>query len=1569
MRQSADRIKRALFRATIFVSACVPGARAMAADGAWNVNNNGLWSSAANWSGGVPKNEGDSAVFGGVITANRIITVDKPFTVGSLTFNDDNRYTLVGSGFGGLFVENLTGDASVISQAGDHTILAPLTLLSAVNATVGGTFTLNIGSTIVGGSPVNKSGAGTLALSGDNSLWTGGMTINQGVVQLNYATPSPDNGAYKGSGLGPITIGPNGTLDLNLAARTGFFGGTLANPITFSGSGAGGAGAIRVGSSSDVVLSGALMLGGAAVLRSDATSSANIGFAIGDPASGAGSLGGSGALTLLGGGGSNSLAAFQLNIRSTHIGGTILDGARLTISPLGSLVGTGDVLVKSNAQLIVSAPAGSNSAVASVSNNSVNLAGGTLIVTSNQDLSSYLSANSTGGQLLLQDVQYNGGGGKLLDFSTLAAAPIRVGASGSAGSSIDPGVVIRPDIASGTLRFGGGAATLTVNGIIRDINASPTSVEQGAGGTTILAAANTYSGATLVHDGLLRITQATALGTATGESDSTTIFVGGEVNVGAGLTIANERFHLAGGKLSADPTATFTGAIVVDADSKITGGEQHGPISGVGALEVGLSGGTQILSGDNTFTGPLRVSGGKVEARSPTALGSTSAGTTVLSELYLTSTSAEPVTVPSGVLHLGATSTYTGYAVLSGGTVIVDTGHVFNGTLEIQTGNLAVPLTGNGTIRKTGASLSMLSGLTAAFNGPIQVQQGTLAFSGDTLGSTNGATFVSGQGVLQMTGGISPEPIFLDNANGIGQGAIVGKSDSGATISGPIELGSQGSSVGFAPASQGYLMLSGPVSGGSLTVKSIGANETLRLANNANTFSGVTRVEPFIQFSITSTGSLKTSSGITIGTSGALVLEPGAETDRIGDAIPISLQNGRISVQESTEQVGAVSVEPGISNLNVHSPTGVAPGTLIVASLSRKRGSIVNFTATNFFQDLTASLGNTGGGSGLIRINAAPLLNDGMVGGWAVLANNSFATYGATGIKQLLASSNNINSAMETDNVELTAASTLTSSKTINSLRLSNTAPLSMGSNTLTIDSGGIVSYFRQQSPQTLSISGGTLLPGASANGELFLMGSIDITSSIADAPGQPTTVVASDVNLHGNNIYSGGTFISGAVTIGAPTGLPAQGDVYVSNGRISFTTGSVTPIALGKVTMAGMTATPNSISASDGGLRINASSYDVQAGEIKVGLAGSGPMVKTGDGIFTLSGLNSQYSGDIDIKEGTLVSGSTSQVVDDALGRGLVHVRSGGTLLGIGSNVYNPVIQLEGGSAGSLIFNGELRVLNNSTIFSSTAAGLLTINPGATLLAQNGANFKVTGDLKANGTLASADGVSVQVTPAANRIVSGTGTIRSNVTIGSNAILAPGNPGGTLSIVGDLVVQNNGKVRVSMPGNAEPSSVSVTGNVDLSATSDRLELFGGHAGTTFTLLSYTGNLTGTFNSVSPWYSVNYDQADKLVAITILPIPGDANDDRLVNFHDFQIVESNFGKAGGRAQGDFDGNGLIDRADLAILFQGASSPLPTEVSAEFSTTVPEPVGLVLLTVLPLLARRRARKLQRGCDAN
>jgi sugar lactone lactonase YvrE len=92
---------------------------------------------------------------------------------------------------------------------------------------------------------------------------------------------------------------------------------------------------------------------------------------------------------------------------------------------------------------------------------------------------------------------------------------------------------------------------------------------------------------------------------------------------------------------------------------------------------------------------------------------------------------------------------------------------------------------------------------------------------------------------------------------------------------------------------------------------------------------------------------------------------------------------------------------------------------------------------------------------------------------------------------------------------------------------------------------------------------------------------------------------------------------------------------------------------------------------------------------------------------------------------------------------------------------------------------------------------------------------------------------------------------------------------------------------------------------------------------------------------------------------TAEPIPGDFNDDQLVNAADLGIWRANFGNTSGSAtvaMGDADGNGIVDGADFLVWQRHFTSA----AAALASHAIPEPHAavLALFAGLGLLRRRR-----------
>ncbi len=172
----------------------------------WNLNANGNWNVNGNWTSPsiFPNGVDAVAIFGNVITANRNVTLGQDITIGTINFDDNNRYTITAAAIDALTFDVSSGNAAInITNAngnGPHRILNDMvfndTIVIDHNST--GIFTLS--GMISGSGGLTKTGSGTTELDNSTNDYAGITTVNAGV--LDYITA--------GSILGGNTVIING---------------------------------------------------------------------------------------------------------------------------------------------------------------------------------------------------------------------------------------------------------------------------------------------------------------------------------------------------------------------------------------------------------------------------------------------------------------------------------------------------------------------------------------------------------------------------------------------------------------------------------------------------------------------------------------------------------------------------------------------------------------------------------------------------------------------------------------------------------------------------------------------------------------------------------------------------------------------------------------------------------------------------------------------------------------------------------------------------------------------------------------------------------------------------------------------------------------------------------------------------------------------------------------------------------------------------------------------------------------------------------------------------------------
>ena len=94
----------------------------------------------------------------------------------------------------------------------------------------------------------------------------------------------------------------------------------------------------------------------------------------------------------------------------------------------------------------------------------------------------------------------------------------------------------------------------------------------------------------------------------------------------------------------------------------------------------------------------------------------------------------------------------------------------------------------------------------------------------------------------------------------------------------------------------------------------------------------------------------------------------------------------------------------------------------------------------------------------------------------------------------------------------------------------------------------------------------------------------------------------------------------------------------------------------------------------------------------------------------------------------------------------------------------------------------------------------------------------------------------------------------------------------GTLRAAGDVTLGDGAQLRIRLGGPGDASRLAVTGDLLLTGQNTFLSLDGGVFGETYTIATFTGTRTDTFDAVTPNYVIDYNVAGE-VRVLVLPEP------------------------------------------------------------------------------------------------
>jgi fibronectin-binding autotransporter adhesin len=914
---------------------------------------------------------------------------------------DNGTFDISGTN-SGTSVQSLSGGSGGLVVLGSQT----LTLTNAADIFSGniagaGGLTISGGTETLAGTnsytgATTIGGGATLALSGAGSIAASSGVSDNGIFDISATTSGASVQSLSGGAGGLVVLG-NQTLTLTNAVDS--FSGNIAGAggLTLSG----GAetltgtnsytGATAIGSGTTLALSGAGTIAASSGVADNGTfdiSGTSSGAAVQSLSGGvggsvvlgnntleltnandtfAGSIGGSGGLTVSGG--TETLTGANGYSGATTIG----SGATLALAGAGSVAASSGVAAYGTFDIAASTGA----ALQSLSGTGIVALGGqTLTLTNASD--TFAGAIVGTGALIISGGTETLSGANGYSGATTINNGATLALSGAGSIAASSGIADNGDFdISGTAQ---GASVKTLSGAgsvalggqtLQLSNAQDTFAGSigGSGGVIIgggsetFSGANGYTGATSVGmSGALALSGAGSIETSSVLADN------GQFSI-AGVTSGASLMSLSGNGLVALGAQNLT---LTNANDTFAGS-----IGGSGCVTV--SGGTEVLSGANTYTGCTAVGSGASLAL--TGAGSISASNGIADNGTLdiagTATGASLQTLSGvGIVALGnqtlaltnAHDTFSGAIGGSGGLTVGGGTETLSGSLG-YTGVTSIGA--GGTLALTGvSSIATSSGV---------VDNGTFDIAGVAAGAS--IKTLSGNGAVALGG----QSLTLNNASGTFAGSING--DGGVNLSGGVETltGVSSYTGGTTATGASKLVISGDAAlgadSGTLTLNNSTLENTASItsARNVNVVGAVNFVnDPGTSFAMN--GQISGTGAVTKSGDGTLVLA--------GDNRNWGLPGDNL-VAGLTVDAGLVEVTNayglGYGPVVVNGGVVATTVNILTAQTIRINGDTVLNTDAGTTTTLTGTVVTGGSGSCFDKTGAGTLV----ISGTATLANGT----------------------------------------------------------------------------------------------------------------------------------------------------------------------------------------------------------------------------------------------------------------------------------------------------------------------------------------------------------------------------------------------------------------------------------------------------------------------------------------------------------------------------------------------------------------------------------------------------
>jgi autotransporter-associated beta strand protein len=1356
-------------------------------NGVWTVSGNNNITGVTGANGTIllsgNNNLGNVTVNAGVITLSGSNMISDGVTLNGGTLNMNNAYALGTNTMviNGGVLNNTSGGTLTNFHGGAYRWNGDFTFTGSGNLALGfGAVTLGnnvtitnsgassvlaidgvIGDGVGGPYSLTKAGAGTLVLRNGNTF-AGGLVLNAGTQRVEHA------GAL---GTGTFTIN-GGVLD-------SYYGDLVLNPtpMTWNGNFA------FAGTSNLNLGAGAVTLGNNIVLTNK-NRTLTIGGSIGDGGLGYG-------LTIAGGAGAVVLAN-----TNTYTGLTAVNTANTL------------VLRSTNGPAIVSLQIGSGGA-----NAYVRLEADQQIAATNVPVFNGAGGSNLGRLIMVGHTQTLAGlddpsGKGLLENNDQPGGYFAFYADTNAG----PALVIVSNSANyafaGFIRnyYGG------LNGPSNTLSL----VKDGSGSQALVGGNITYTGPTLVQNGTLLLSNTSGFA-------SSVLITGGQLalattaainakpitnNAVNGMAFLNTNAFTIGG-LSGSGSVVLTNDAGAAVTLTIAGtGTLAGALEDAGNLII-TSGANQTLAGANTFSGGVKLNGGRLNLNSSGALGTgTFTFGPVASTLDNTSGGAvtnlnnNPIVLSNALYFTGSSDLHLGYGPMT----IADGGHSINVTNNSLTiGGVISDGATSAYLTKAAAGVLVLTG-TNIYTGNTTINAGTLrADIGIGIPTT---------GNLDVNGGLLETGVAVTNAVGGAAGEIrlrgstAGISAFGTPVT--VNLGNAGGILtnGNANFNPSTLVLNGATATDILTLQNgidLGSNSLTiavnaqtaiisgdftnnnAVANNTVTKNGagtlVLAGNNFFRSNVTANAGTLLLTGNTHNVLGTLTVGSLA-----GTSASLVVSNGTQLVSGS----GAVGSGSGNNNNTVlvtdsGTTWNLGSGALNVGATSSS-GSVLCISSGALVSggQMRSGAGANAVGNSILVTNGGQLVANGFIIGRATFAHSNLLYVGGAG-----ATINNTNGTGRLDIGGYAGDVSANVSQLFNRVVvdlggvMTNKGNANIGAGSNAVNNGLLVvngGQFVSQGAAYIGYSGGgnSNWANVSGAGSLWNMSGQTLTiGNIASATGNYLTVASGGVVTNGL-IALGGTDSSVRFN-GGRFAAGANGNLISGTGSVLVQSGGATLDSAGFLVtnLLALTEDPTSI---------------------------GGGLTKLGAGTLALSGTNT-YSGATVVSNGqlTVVSGgslssSTALYVDN-----LGIVDFSGNIQAIAGLSGNGVVTNGGGSltlnlAGANNFGGTLKGISALTLTGGGSLLMTGTNSfsGATLVSN--ASYRVNG--LHNGGV---------ITVISNGFVGGSGPL-STLYVDNGGTYAPGNSIAT-QYVASLTLTNAGVLEMELGAAAQVNDRTIVTN------------------------------------------------------------------------------------------------------------------------------------------------------------